>query len=504
MTEPSSSEKDTSERKFPQDQFRLLAENIPCVIYLCRNDENLSIIYVNDRIEALTGYRRKDFMSGVRDYVDLLHPDDVRRRKEELQNNVAERKTYHLQYRLQHLTGEWRWVDETGVALYDGDKAIMFEGFVQDVTSQKESEETFLEVAEQNLRFFNNPVNLNSIVDFNGNLIRNSPSWELTLGWTDEEIRTRSVFDLVHPDDRQRAQEHLAKMSTTRSLHTFEHRLMCKDGSFRWLLWALAPDPVARVVYASAIDISERKRSEKNILDSKSSLESVAQQLQLQNRKLDEFAHIISHNLRAPVSNIQALINLLNDSSEITDYKLIFEKLRNVAKNLSETMNELMDTLKARTPANVVLTDVRFKEVLDKVVQSLEGELIMAQASVTFDFNDAPSIRYSKPYLESIFQNLLSNAVKYKSPDRAPSVHFRTRREGNDLILEVKDNGQGIDLKKFGDKLFGLHKTFHDHQEARGVGLFLVKSQIEAMGGTISVDSEVDKGTTFTIRIVVE
>jgi signal transduction histidine kinase len=171
-----------------------------------------------------------------------------------------------------------------------------------------------------------------------------------------------------------------------------------------------------------------------------------------------------------------------------------------VAKNLSETMNELMDTLKARTQQQPELTEIRFKEVLDKVVQSLEGELIANQASVTFDFNEAPSIRYAKPYLESIFQNLLTNAIKYRSPERKPEIHFKSSTIDDRLELSVSDNGQGIDLDRFGDKVFGLHKTFHDHQEARGVGLFLIKTQIESMGGTISIESKVDKGTIFTIR----
>ena len=228
--------------------------------------------------------------------------------------------------------------------------------------------------------------------------------------------------------------------------------------------------------------------------------QSLTLQLQEQNRRLDEFAHIISHNLRAPVNNIQALINLLGESSAITDYKLIFDKLKNVSKNLSETMNELMDTLKAKAEPQVELTEIRFKELLDKVVQSLEGELIIAEAAVTFDFNEAPLIQYSKPYLESIFQNLLTNAIKYRSPHRKPKIHFRTSVTDGHPELHVSDNGQGIDMVRYGDKLFGLHKTFHDHQEARGVGLFLIKTQVEALGGRISVASEVDKGTTFSIR----
>jgi PAS domain S-box-containing protein len=356
------------------------------------------------------------------------------------------------------------------------------------------------DIDDEYLRFFNNPVNLNCITDFDGNLKRISPSWTELTGWTEQELKSRPFLEFIHPDDLAATTGVFLSLIEERRVLTFEDRILSANGSYHWLLWSAASDPDKRIIYASAIDITERKKSEENILDSKSSLETIAHTLQEQNRKLDEFAHIISHNLRAPVNNIQALINLLDDSSPITDYKLIFEKLKNVAKNLNETMNELMDTLKAKTHPDVELTEIRFKEILDKVVQSLEGELIVAQASVTFDFNEAAAIKYSKPYLESIFQNLLTNAIKYRSPERTLLVHFKTTLINGLTELRVQDNGQGIDLKRFGDKLFGMHKTFHDHHEARGVGLFLIKTQIEAMGGKITVESEVNKGTTFIIK----
>jgi PAS domain S-box-containing protein len=382
-------------------------------------------------------------------------------------------------------------------ALRDEDQNIS--GFAA-VIVEEDSGEKILDIDEETRRFFDNPVNLNAITDFDGKLKRISSSWTELLGWTEQELRSRSFLDFIHPDDRAATSEIFVSLTEGRKVLTFEDRVVSPNGSYHWLLWSAASDPDKRIIYATAIDITERKKSEENILDSKSSLETIAHTLQEQNRKLDEFAHIISHNLRAPVNNIQALINLLDENSPLNDYKLIFDKLKNVAKNLSETMNELMDTLKAKTHPDVELTEIRFKEILDKVVQSLEGELIVAQASVTFDFNDAGAIRYSKPYLESIFQNLLTNAIKYRSPERTLVVHFKSAVSNGVTELRVQDNGQGIDLKRFGDKLFGMHKTFHDHHEARGVGLFLIKTQIEAMGGKISVESEVDKGSTFIIK----
>ena len=483
-----------------EEKFRLLSENVPGVVYLCNNDDVYSVIFINDYITTLSGFPKEDFYSGKVNLDSLFHSDDRTNIHQIIDRSVAERKPYKIRYRMRHASGDWRWIDETGVGIYDNDKLTMLEGFLLDVTLQKESEEKLWKAVEENLRFFNSPVNLNAVTDLSANLIRTSPSWNKILDWEESELRSRSLFTFIHQDDVEQSQQALTGVASSTDVTTLENRVRCKDGSYRWMLWAVAADPQIGILYASAIDISARKKSEKNMLESKSNLEAVTLQLQEQNRKLDEFAHIISHNLRAPISNIHALINLLDENSEISDYQLIFDKLKKVSKNIGETMNELMDTLKAKTQEHVDLSEIRFKEVLDKVVQSLEGELIVAEASVTFDFNEASVIKYSKPYLESIFQNLLTNAIKYRSPHRKPSIHFKSVIIRNHLELHVSDNGQGIDLEKFGSKLFGLHKTFHDHREARGVGLFLVKTQIEALGGSIRVMSEVDKGTTFIIR----
>lgn len=361
-----------------EQKFRTLAENVPGVIFLCRNDEVYSMLYLNDQVKEITGYDAEEFLSGRLNFTQLYHPEDRQRIFNEVDKALELRKKYQLEYRIRHHNGEWRWVEEIGTGVYDGNSLNFLEGFICDIT--------------------------------------------------------------------------------------------------------------------------ERKKSEEQLLRSKLNLEAVALKLQEQNRQLDEFAHIISHNLRSPVGNIKALIGLLNNDSSISDYQQIFEKLKNVSNNLGETMNELMETLKVKKETAIERVELRFREVFDKVVQSMEGELIQNEAEVTFDFNDAPTLIYSKSYLESIFQNLLNNAIKYRSSQRAPAIRVTTSMEGESVTLRVQDNGMGIDLAKYGDKLFGLHKTFHEHKDARGVGLFLVKTQIEALGGSIWAESEVNKGTTFIIR----
>ncbi|MBL7858862.1 MAG: PAS domain S-box protein [Cyclobacteriaceae bacterium] len=361
-----------------EQKFRLLAENLPGTIYLCNNDQDFSMIYLNEKVEDLCGYSASDFLSHEINFVKLYHPDDAERIFEVVENALQEKKNFELEYRIRHRSGEWRWVKEDGIGVYEDDKLTMIEGFL--------------------------------------------------------------------------------------------------------------------------IDITERRKAEAELLRSKQNLESVALKLQEQNRQLDEFAHIISHNLRSPVGNIKALINLLDATSTLADYQLIFEKLKNVASNLGETMNELMDTLKAKKTTEIERVEIRFEEILQKVKQSLEGELIRKSGTVHYNFDLAPSLLYSRTYIESIFQNLLSNAIKYSSQDRNPEVFFETEQLDSYIELRVRDNGLGIDLDKFGDKLFGLHKTFHDHSDARGVGLFLIKTQIEALGGSIVAESKVNEGTTFIIR----
>lgn len=123
------------------------------------------------------------------------------------------------------------------------------------------------------------------------------------------------------------------------------------------------------------------------------------------------------------------------------------------------------------------------------------------QAKIITDFK-VEEISYSIAYLRSIFLNLISNSLKYCSSKRKPVIHISSEKVNNRIQLIFKDNGLGIDLDKYGDKVFGFRKTFHKNASAKGLGLFIIKSQIEALKGTIAIDSELDKGTKFTINIV--
>lgn len=236
-----------------------------------------------------------------------------------------------------------------------------------------------------------------------------------------------------------------------------------------------------------------------DIRKSKTDQEILSFQLQQKNQQLLNFAHITSHNLRSPVSNLNSLLWLYKESQTEEEKAILFEKFETVIHNLSATLNELVDALKIQEDTGRKRETLLFEDIFKKVRDSMIGKIMETEAVVSYNFTKAPAIEYPRLYLESILQNLLSNSLKYRSPLRTPVIFAETLFENGILILRFKDNGLGIDLKRHSDKLFGLNKTFHRHEEAKGVGLFITKTQVEAMGGSITVESEVEKGSTFIV-----
>lgn len=247
-------------------------------------------------------------------------------------------------------------------------------------------------------------------------------------------------------------------------------------------------------------DITEQKRAEYKILETNQNLRHTTIKLKSQNKQLEDFTHITSHNLRSPVSNLNTLVGFYKDAEDEEERALIFEKFETVVDHLTSTLNTLIDSLTVKDNKGEV-SETSMSQTFKKTKEMLDPDLQKTGASITVDFSKLDAITYNPIYLESIFLNLISNAIKYRSPDRAAVISIRTILDGRKAFLEFADNGLGIDLDRYGHKVFGLNKVFHRNPEARGVGLFMTKAQVEAMGGSIRVDSKVDVGTTFTIDL---
>jgi nitrate/nitrite-specific signal transduction histidine kinase len=230
-----------------------------------------------------------------------------------------------------------------------------------------------------------------------------------------------------------------------------------------------------------------------------SRLKQQNQELNQTNRRLSDFAHITSHNLRAPVSNLNSLLHIYEISEDPEEKEDIVSKFNTVLSHLNETMNTLVDALQTQHASTKEKELVALDESLSKNLEILGAQIDESKIKITSDFSKINTVLYNKIYMDSIFLNLVSNAIKYRSKKNPAELSITSTIEKGRTVIRFRDNGLGIDLKKHGDKLFGLSKTFHRHPEARGIGLFMTRTQIESLGGTITATSEVNKGTTFQI-----
>ncbi len=240
-------------------------------------------------------------------------------------------------------------------------------------------------------------------------------------------------------------------------------------------------------------DIDEQKTNELNL---QNSLDIIASQ----NSRLFNFAHIVSHQLRSHSSNLSLISQLLREARTPEDKLDLLVNVNDISENLEDAIKDLNELVTRQNNLKKDRQIVRFKDALDVVIASTSSLIKRENAEIIAEFDALNEINYISEYLESILLNLITNAIKYKYQGRKPVIFIQTYKEHGENFLEVSDNGMGIDLDEHGDKMFGMYKTFHRHPEANGIGLFITKNQVETMGGSISVTSTVNIGTTFKIK----
>ncbi|MGJ8683276.1 MAG: sensor histidine kinase [Nonlabens sp.] len=227
--------------------------------------------------------------------------------------------------------------------------------------------------------------------------------------------------------------------------------------------------------------------------------EKDAQVIQAQNERLVHFAHIVSHNLRSHASNLQLTLQTFDDVKEPGEVEVFNSYLHDISSSLNQTLRHLNEVVTINTELQIK-ENVDIEAVFNKVLLGFKQELEDIKAVVIYDFAELLSVEYVPAFLESVFINLISNAIKYRDPARALKITVKTKVRNKRQLLVVKDNGLGIDLERHGNKIFHMYRTFHANEDAQGVGLFLVKSKVEALGGDITVKSELGKGSSFSIR----
>jgi len=247
------------------------------------------------------------------------------------------------------------------------------------------------------------------------------------------------------------------------------------------------------MVIGFGIDITDRK-----IMEEKQT--ALVKQLSAQNVQLIDFCNIVSHNLRAPLVNMGMLVKFIEETTDETEQRFLISKLDPVIENLNTTFNELVESIQIKQDLEIKYENLLLVDCLQRTMEGLETEITNSKAVIESDFSLAPKIYCPSKYLFSIFHNLISNSLKYQSPTRSPVINVKSEKIDGNIILSVTDNGLGIDLEKHKENFFKIGKVFHRHPNAKGFGLFMTKTQVDAMNGRIWVDSMPDQGSTFYIE----
>jgi PAS domain S-box-containing protein len=297
----------------------------------------------------------------------------------------------------------------------------------------------------------------------------------------------------MHPDELETAQRLLTEAIATRTRYTLEHRMRRHDGQYRWLLAQGAPSyfPNGELYgyVGSAIDITELKETN--------------EQLARTNRDLDNFVYTASHDLKAPISNIEGLLRLLEDllPAELrTDDTLlpVLARMQDAVERFTRTIGHLTDVSKLQQEFAHPAAPTTLAPLIEDVRQDLRPLLAETGGQLAVHVEACPTLVVSEKNLRSMLYNLVSNALKYHHPDRPPVVRISCRLEGDCRVLRVQDNGLGL-TEGQQTKLFGLFERLHTHVEGTGVGLYMVKKMVENAGGTISVQSQAGEGSTFAL-----
>ncbi|CAA9308145.1 MAG: hypothetical protein AVDCRST_MAG56-5996 [uncultured Cytophagales bacterium] len=314
-------------------------------------------------------------------------------------------------------------------------------------------------------------------------------------GFTREELLGAPYFPTVHPEDVDKCRQMaLACITQPGKVVPLELRKL-RRGELYYTDWEFIgiTDAAGQVVEIQGVghDITQRKQIELE-------QEQLFRDLYRKNQDLEQFSFITSHNLRAPVANLLGLVEIYNKEDLPDPINLVvIENLKLSAQRLDQVIADLNELLSVRNRQEE-RQEVSLAEILENVQLSVSQQLEKSGAHLVAHFA-APVVYSVKSYVQSILLNLVSNALKYRSPDRPPVVKVSSRRQDDFVVLAVEDNGLGIDLGKHGEKLFGLYKRFHTHTEGKGLGLHLVKTQAEAMGGKVEVASSPGAGSTFKV-----
>jgi PAS domain S-box-containing protein len=367
--------------------------------------------------------------------------------------------------------------------------------FVNDITKEKQSDEKVLKALEEKNVILESIGDCFFAVDKNWIVTYWNKQAEIVLNTPKENILGKNIWD-IFPD----VVDTLFHIYYQKAIdqNTIQHFESYYERGKAWFEVTAYPSASGLSVYLR--EITQRKHDESRLHELNKNLQSYTEELIDSNKGLEQFSYIVSHNLRAPVANIIGLAELLSQHkfSPAENEELLQGVLVNV-KRLDDIVSDLNTILQVKREVSENREPVEMQQLVDNIRSSIYNIIERENVEIRTDFSALNKIITLRSYLHSIFYNLIINSIKYRQKDIDPVIKIKSEVINGEMIISFQDNGLGIDLKKKGKHLFGLYKRFHHHVEGKGMGLFMVKTQVEMLGGKIVADSTVDKGTEFRI-----
>lgn len=242
-----------------------------------------------------------------------------------------------------------------------------------------------------------------------------------------------------------------------------------------------------------------RKRT-KELEEEQIRLKDVLQIASDQNDRLKNFANIVSHNLRSHSAGLTGMFNILRQDFPEMQQNEVFEYMDSGLQNLTQTISGLSDIIHSNSVSSQK-KPLNLQSFIVKNKKTLKSQIETAGFTISSDLPDDFDVMAIEPYLDSIILNIMTNAIKYRNPGATSYLKIRAEKDTFSTSIFFEDNGLGIDMKRYGSKLFGLYNQFHSSEDSRGIGLFITRNQVESMGGTIRADSTPGVGTTFIVTL---
>ena len=406
-----------------------------------------------------------------------------------IEDAIKNGENFDVEIELKTAFGQ-RWMRLIAISDFENNNCKLLHGLLQDIHEIKTAQME-IQLREQEFRqsFWYASTGM-ALIDLEGKIVRANPSLCDTLGYTVQELIEIDKIFLSNKDDAVITASLIGQLARgERESFEQEKRYFHKNQKVIWAILSMSTvknDKGETTHYVALVtDITDKKL--------------LTESLKEHNNRLQNYAHIVSHNLRSHTGNLMMLLELSEIDDEQKIDQELFDHIKSAASNMTETVSHLSEIVEIQNLIKNTLVAQNLEKRVLKALENVQATITQINGKVTVNVSENLMVYAIPSYLDSIILNILTNAIKYRSQDRLLNIEITAENENGCISLSFTDNGLGIDLERYGSKIFGMYKTFHDHKDARGIGLFMTKNQLEAMGGGIEVQSKIGVGSTFKI-----